>query len=319
MTINPEFRTESAYNAANNGAGNAPHNPLPSASRRMVYRHPTDHSLGGVCAGLADYVGWDPVLVRALWVMAFFVTSGSAFLVYLLLWLLLPVGTQAGGRVRPGALNFGQIGGSRLATVLLVVGGLWLLSNLGVLPALTAFAGNFLRIFFWPLLLIGAGYWLLKGRSPGLRTRFDAMRSSVDTNVRAAGESVRGSVAQMPLRRSRSDRMVLGLCGGLSARLGIDANLIRLAWVILSLGTLGLGVLLYIGMALFVPEEGSHWAPDIDRMAEANGHVGDFEDVPVAQAAPIARLSPVAPAAQAAPQSTAANDVSPIGNEVVHF
>ncbi len=294
MTINNEYRTVSE----------------PATGRRMIYRHTTDRSLGGVCAGLADFLHWDPVLVRALWVVATFATSGAGFMVYLLLWLLLPVGTQATGQQRPAAIQFNRIGSSRIATVLVVLGGLWLLSNLGILPALTHVAGGFLEFFFWPLLLIGIGYLLLRGRGDGLRARFDDMRSSVGEGVRGANSTVRGVSAEMPIRRSRTNRMVLGLCGGLSNRLGVDANLIRLAWVILSLGTLGLGMLIYFAVALVVPEEGSHWSPDLESTARRNGHVADVQGM---QDVPVSRVdhAPATPAP--------ANDVSPLGSEIVHL
>lgn len=289
----------------------------------MIYRHPTDHSLGGVCAGLADFVGWDPVLVRALWVVATFVTSGAGFLVYLLLWLLLPVGTQAAGQMRPAALQFSNMGGARVAMVLLALGGLWLLSNLGILPALTEMGGVFLRIFFGPLLLIGVGLMLLRGRGDGLRMRFNTLRSRVGTRMRGAslqmprGADLRSAAAdaqaRAPFRRSRSNRMVLGVCGGMSDKLGIDANLIRLMWVILSLGTMGLGVFVYLVVALIVPEEGSHWAPNA-RGAEAQAEQ-TVQDVPVMQAE---TAQPSGQPTQT-PAGDAPTDVSPIGSEIVHF
>ncbi len=300
MTVNNQFNAEFSSDAST------------ASSRRMIYRHPTDRSLGGVCGGLADFLGWDVVLVRALWVVATFVTSGAGFMVYLLLWLLLPVGTQAAGHLRPAAIQFNHIGGSRVATVLLIVGGLWLLSNLGILPALAGATGGFLRLFFWPLLLIAVGYMLLKGRGNGLRTQFGGMRESVGESVRNANSNVRGASVQMPFRRSRSNRMVLGVCGGLSDKLAIDANLIRLAWVILSLGSMGLGVLVYFALALVVPEEGSHWVSDLESTARANGHNGEFQNVPIAQPVQAVQTERTFAAA-------AANEVTPVGDDSVQI
>ena len=46
---------------------------------------------GGVCGGLAEWLGWDPTLVRVLYVL---VSIGSAafpgLLVYVILWILMP-------------------------------------------------------------------------------------------------------------------------------------------------------------------------------------------------------------------------------------
>jgi phage shock protein C len=63
----------------------------PSAdSRRKLMRSSTDKKLGGVCAGLADYFDLDPTIVRLLWFLAVF-CAGTGFLVYIILWIVLPL------------------------------------------------------------------------------------------------------------------------------------------------------------------------------------------------------------------------------------
>jgi phage shock protein PspC (stress-responsive transcriptional regulator) len=58
------------------------------------------------------------------------------------------------------------------------------------------------------------------------------------------------------LYRSRTQRMVGGVCGGLGAFFGIDPTLVRLLFVIGSLlGWAGFLVLTYIIMMFVVPEE----------------------------------------------------------------
>jgi phage shock protein PspC (stress-responsive transcriptional regulator) len=62
------------------------------------------------------------------------------------------------------------------------------------------------------------------------------------------------------LLRSREDRVIAGVCGGLGRYFGVDPVLFRIAFAAsLLLG--GLGGLLYIGAWLFVPEEGSPAQP----------------------------------------------------------
>jgi len=46
--------------------------------------------LGGVCSGLAEYFNVDLNLVRAGAVLAAFVTGGTAVLLYLALWMIVP-------------------------------------------------------------------------------------------------------------------------------------------------------------------------------------------------------------------------------------
>lgn len=57
-----------------------------------------------------------------------------------------------------------------------------------------------------------------------------------------------------PLRRSRSDRVIAGVCGGLGRYLGIDPVLFRIAFVVLAIGA-GSGILLYLIGWLAIPEE----------------------------------------------------------------
>lgn len=58
---------------------------------KKLYRSTAKPMLGGVCAGLGVYLGVDPTLVRVLAVLAAFASLGTAGLVYLALWLLIPV------------------------------------------------------------------------------------------------------------------------------------------------------------------------------------------------------------------------------------
>lgn len=56
------------------------------------------------------------------------------------------------------------------------------------------------------------------------------------------------------LVRSRTDRMIAGVCGGLGAYLGVDSTWVRLFFVFLALITNGAGILLYIVLAILMPE-----------------------------------------------------------------
>jgi phage shock protein C len=57
------------------------------------------------------------------------------------------------------------------------------------------------------------------------------------------------------LTRSRSDRMIAGVCGGLGEYLGVDPVWIRLGFVLLLFAT-GSGFWIYIILWIIVPEEG---------------------------------------------------------------
>ncbi len=58
---------------------------------QRFYRDPQHGRLMGVCAGLADYFGWNVTFVRILAVIALFWFSALTLAVYLILGFLLPV------------------------------------------------------------------------------------------------------------------------------------------------------------------------------------------------------------------------------------
>ncbi len=45
-------------------------------------------AIGGVCAGMANYFGWDVALVRIAWVVATIFFFGSLLLVYPIIWAI---------------------------------------------------------------------------------------------------------------------------------------------------------------------------------------------------------------------------------------
>lgn len=57
---------------------------------KKLMRSSTDKKIAGVCAGLAEYFDLDPTIIRLVWVLAFFF-GGAGGLVYLILWIVLPV------------------------------------------------------------------------------------------------------------------------------------------------------------------------------------------------------------------------------------
>ena len=60
-------------------------------ARPGLMRSSDNRMLAGVCAGLADWLGWDPTLVRILFVViSIFSAAFPGIFVYLILWLLMP-------------------------------------------------------------------------------------------------------------------------------------------------------------------------------------------------------------------------------------
>ncbi len=67
--------------------------------KKRLYRDPEQKVLGGVCGGLAAYLNMDPVVVRIIAVLLFFLTSGAAVIAYLVLWIAVPTAVNATQRL----------------------------------------------------------------------------------------------------------------------------------------------------------------------------------------------------------------------------
>lgn len=56
---------------------------------KRLTRSTDDRTIAGVCAGIAEYFGIDPVLVRALFVVAT-LAGGPGLILYIVLWIVMP-------------------------------------------------------------------------------------------------------------------------------------------------------------------------------------------------------------------------------------
>lgn len=59
----------------------------------------------------------------------------------------------------------------------------------------------------------------------------------------------------MPLRRSRDDRRLAGVCGGLAQHFDLKSGRLRVVWVLATLFTAFAGVVLYLALWYLLPEE----------------------------------------------------------------
>jgi len=58
--------------------------------KSRLYRDSGDKMIGGVCSGIANYLGIDPAIVRILFAIISFGGFGLGFLAYIILWIVLP-------------------------------------------------------------------------------------------------------------------------------------------------------------------------------------------------------------------------------------
>lgn len=60
----------------------------------------------------------------------------------------------------------------------------------------------------------------------------------------------------MPLRRSSSNRMIAGVCGGLAEWMGWDPTIVRILYVLLSIFSVAFpGILVYLVLWFVMPKE----------------------------------------------------------------
>jgi phage shock protein PspC (stress-responsive transcriptional regulator) len=81
------------------------------------------------------------------------------------------------------------------------------------------------------------------------------LSSTVNLNKGASTASEGSFAAELnQLRRSRTDRWLSGVCGGLAVASGVDAWVWRLVFTLFTL-TFGFGAVIYLLLWIFVPEE----------------------------------------------------------------
>lgn len=63
----------------------------PTAGGVRKLRKSRNRMIGGVCGGIAEWIGWDPTLVRVLYVFVSIVSAAfPGILTYLILWIVMP-------------------------------------------------------------------------------------------------------------------------------------------------------------------------------------------------------------------------------------
>ena len=136
---------------------------------RRLYKSPDDRLLFGVAGGHAEFFDIDPVIVRVAWVVLTIVTGGVAALVYLVLAIVTPEDRGRAAAVseedesESDDAEFQKVGrrSSRrnraryaIASILIVMGVLFLLGNLGVFHSIR-------WDLIWPAAIIALGLAIL--------------------------------------------------------------------------------------------------------------------------------------------------------------
>lgn len=57
---------------------------------KKLTRSKSNRMVAGVCGGLAEYLGWDPTLLRIVYILATIFTAFAGVIVYVILWIVMP-------------------------------------------------------------------------------------------------------------------------------------------------------------------------------------------------------------------------------------
>jgi len=138
-----------------------------------------DSVIGGVAAGVAEWINADPALVRIAWALLVPLTGGVAFLAYIVAWVVVPEAPRhpaAGGPTVVAAADTDPVTGAPATTpttagqtdagddagrtALFIGGGLVLV---GLWFLVREYVPDINWGLIWPLLLVGIGVVILVG------------------------------------------------------------------------------------------------------------------------------------------------------------
>lgn len=153
---------------------------MTSSKQKELTRDLSRKMLGGVAAGVAAYFDLDPNVVRFLFILLT-IFGGSGVLLYIILWIILPSSQQQSstegsetlkqnvkeikdtvhefakelkGESQTKAESQGKSSQYYLGLFIIIIGALFLLSNLGMIDL-------FMIRKFWPVLLIFLGLYVI--------------------------------------------------------------------------------------------------------------------------------------------------------------
>lgn len=205
--------------------------------------------LFGVCGGLAEYLGVSVALVRIVVLVLAFV--GSGIVLYIAGMIIMPeessqeIPVGQPGSAPPAAPTQNSANSITMGVGLLLVciGTLVLVDRMDLFN-LHAF-WHILRNVLVPVLIILFGIAVLMRRGRNQAPPIAAAPPPLEQTPVAGGQWY----------RARYDRRLFGVCAGIAHAMNVDPTVIRLAWVLLSIHSFGFGMIVYLILALVLPEE----------------------------------------------------------------
>ncbi|MFZ0389660.1 MAG: PspC domain-containing protein [Calditrichia bacterium] len=206
-----------------------------SRDTKRLYRSQSNRFIGGVAGGLGEYFNTDPNVFRILFVVFTF-AGGLGLLLYLAALIIVPQNPVRESSTETSGANRTTF----WALLFIVLGVLLLMRQWGIFGYFHFWHIPWSSI--WAFFLIGIGVLLIFSKRK--QTRIDP----------ETGEVIEVE-NHFSLYRSRKYRMLAGVCGGLAENFNIDPSIVRILWVLASITSVGLGILIYIILIFIFPEK----------------------------------------------------------------
>lgn len=203
-------------------------------STKKLYRAGKDHVLGGVCAGVAEYLSIDVIIVRVI-ALILTLVHGIGAIAYVVCLVLIPKNPEH-EQLPISEQKKADNNGLYIGLALIIIG-------------LTVAINRWFDFFFWdldwlffnfhwkivwPILFILLGVWFI---------------------VRSTKEEKEDEAPKETFYRSSDQRMISGVCGGLAELWNVDVTLVRVGYALATLFTaVWLGVIAYVVMAIVIKE-----------------------------------------------------------------
>lgn len=212
---------------------------------KKLYKSQRDRMIGGVCGGISEYLNVDTTFIRLIFVlMGLF--GGSGIIIYIAGLIIIPEGAAA----EQSDIKIKSKSNTAFWGVLLIILGIFfLVPDFGAFRIHNMWMWHGLWRMILPLMIIALGAWLL------LRPSDNRLTSS--ESVSEKSEKEEEGIDKIRLTRSLSDRKISGVCGGLGNYFNVDSTIIRIIWVVATIGSFGFGILAYIIMLIALPDEES--------------------------------------------------------------
>ncbi len=216
---------------------------------KRLYRSHADRMLAGVCGGMAEYFSIDPVLMRVLWVIIT-LFGGVGLLLYIAAAIIIPQDNE-GGETSIGTNSTTRQHSDKTlfwGALLVIVGMGLILRQFGVFTYFSMMHIPWQLI--WAILLILLGLYIMLYRS---QQSVDPKPFN-DPKSESSSQSNDAAPKDKQIYRSRSNKMIAGVCGGLAEHFNMDPTVMRLIYVLLSTASIGMGLVVYIVLAFVFPE-----------------------------------------------------------------